>query len=74
MTTAILLGAFGAYCFRAARDVDGTPGAQWFHAILDYDQLKTRFAHSWPAETKLRGLGWLSLAFSARAFWAAWSA
>ncbi len=73
MATAILLGMFGAYCFRAARDAEGTPGAQWFHALLGYDQLKTRLANSLSPVAKLQILGWLSLAFAARALWAAWS-
>ncbi len=74
MAVAILLGAFGAYCLRAARDSQNTPGAPWLHALLGYDQLKTRWATSVSSEAKLRGLGWLFLAFAARALWSAWQA
>ena len=74
MTAALLLGALGAYCLRAARDVAGTPGAQWLHSLLGYDQLKTRLANSVSPVAKLQILGWLFLAFAARALWAAWAA
>lgn len=73
MTTAILLGAFGAYCLRAASDAEGTAGAQWFHALLGYDQLKTRLANSVSPVVKLQILGWVFLALAARALRAAWS-